>query len=954
LNKFIVALIVFALSCFLTELVQAATLGYQLTNTLAPGSERKPHIEAVRPNIPIKTFTIGKGETITIPVMDLKRHMILDPKVAAILSRTDIDIMVQGDTVGATVILLWTEAGVRSVRIVVTIPKSEIEAQKKVELERSKSYRSKRERSFKFAYSLTHSLLRKNGVPPHVKEAKKLWDHQLTTTGATPLGKLKGKLQWERRKSDSLQDTVTMIRDFQLGLFNTEPRLSWFQGYDMIGGAHFLRQNDFAFPGTRYEGLTIVPSKSRLEEAKRFSMHPFFFIGQERSGSFVDSPSGIKDRKLKDEMLGTGLDFYVWDNAAIKYGFYQRWSGPKSGQGDRGHNITLDFDLPGVHLDGELGIDELDQVAGQVNAKVEKDWFVTEHKWLNVHKRFNTITGAGGGRGNLGYQGRVEISPFEPYFGNDSIQIGLNTSIMKNRLSRNPDRQKQYTSVSSGFFNWHISRTMNLASLFYFDDRRASPSPLLQRGISARLDQNILFKSPWVKSVRLFGSTALDSYRKSVNSPGQNATRYHVGVGTTAQLFWGSVVSAKYLWYRLVEKEVETPPKDRTYPSQLTLEARWSRPIWELPATLDLGFRYVDERETFAAPRQSFTNQDHYGADALLNVRLSQDTTFFIQANALANKSIVGLPREAEFSLLSGLRLNWDSPIVIPRKGRITGYFFQDLNGNGVRDLGEPGIAGKTIMVKGGKNTRTDKKGYYSLSVPEGFIAVEASRDIPEGYFFSTASQKKVEFLKGEDYEINFGITSQVYVRGRAYLDVNENSFFDEGDIGMSGVRFIVDSGQTGLAVGSGLYSILKVLSGSNRIQVDLDSILPGFVTRSPIEKRFEGSSGDVVIFDVIFGAERHVGGYVFNDANGDGGLGLDEVGLEDVIVTLNGHKAVTNHNGRYFIRKLKPGTYTAKIDLNSLPEHYQPTVLEHKIEVPARPLMRQDVHFPVIKRSNE
>jgi len=100
-----------------------------------------------------------------------------------------------------------------------------------------------------------------------------------------------------------------------------------------------------------------------------------------------------------------------------------------------------------------------------------------------------------------------------------------------------------------------------------------------------------------------------------------------------------------------------------------------------------------------------------------------------------------------------------------PGRGRISGYTWNDLNGNGVWDVSsEPGISGVTIILKDRlgnalSSTETSEEtdlGYYLFEDLElgNYIVEEA---VPEGFQATTAISLEVTPRAGEEKQINFG-----------------------------------------------------------------------------------------------------------------------------------------------------------------------------------------------------
>jgi len=171
----------------------------------------------------------------------------------------------------------------------------------------------------------------------------------------------------------------------------------------------------------------------------------------------------------------------------------------------------------------------------------------------------------------------------------------------------------------------------------------------------------------------------------------------------------------------------------------------------------------------------------------------------------------------------------------------ITGTKFNDLNGDGVKDGGEPGLSGWTIAVVGGVyfgnfSTVTDGSGNYSIdSVFTGSHVVGEvvqsgwTRTLPSGagtYAISGISGNFVN-TTGKD----FGNFDNSDVSGIVYRDYNGNGIMDGPDAAMSGVSvdLVVDGGND-VSDGSG-YSF------NGLITVDTVRITTpvGFVISQPL-----------------------------------------------------------------------------------------------------------------------
>jgi hypothetical protein len=169
--------------------------------------------------------------------------------------------------------------------------------------------------------------------------------------------------------------------------------------------------------------------------------------------------------------------------------------------------------------------------------------------------------------------------------------------------------------------------------------------------------------------------------------------------------------------------------------------------------------------------------------------------------------------------------------------GSISGTVFNDINGNGVRDTGEPGLSGWRVFLDADndwawdsteKNFLSDASGNYSLT---GLAAATYSvREVSPSGWSRTASSPNVTLLAGQSATgKNFANFKQASIAGRVYLDANRNSTFDTGDSGLSGVRVFddhnnngaFDTGEAGTTTdGSGNYTLAGLLASTRTIRI--------------------------------------------------------------------------------------------------------------------------------------
>jgi uncharacterized repeat protein (TIGR01451 family) len=115
----------------------------------------------------------------------------------------------------------------------------------------------------------------------------------------------------------------------------------------------------------------------------------------------------------------------------------------------------------------------------------------------------------------------------------------------------------------------------------------------------------------------------------------------------------------------------------------------------------------------------------------------------------------------------------------------IIGRVFDDLNGNGYADDGEPGLPGVRVVTVNGRIITTDDKGRFSVpcaDVPNGTIGANYilkldPKSLPAGYQLTTENPRMVRVTPGKVVKLNFGAQGTRNVQ----LDVRKDAFVSNG-----------------------------------------------------------------------------------------------------------------------------------------------------------------------------
>jgi hypothetical protein len=312
------------------------------------------------------------------------------------------------------------------------------------------------------------------------------------------------------------------------------------------------------------------------------------------------------------------------------------------------------------------------------------------------------------------------------------------------------------------------------------------------------------------------------------------------------------------------------------------------------------------------------------------------------------------------------------SPLVA---GGIAGIVFEDVNGDGVRQAGEPGVNGVQVSITGPNSLSLVLTSGGASSIP-GFYASPPLCDSGtytvevlsgpglNGYQVTTTNPRVVtlNFIPSVDPDgntilvlekkrtVDFAVTKKVCtgsIGDWVWEDTNANGIQDEDERGIAGVTVRLRQGGAVVATTAtdenGFYSFVVACNEDYQVEVET----PAGFTASPANVGDPATDSDASGVLVAMGADDHrtdvdfgftrlclgtIGDFVWLDANRNGVQDAGEAGIEGVEVQLllDGiviRTAITSQNGAYLFEGICAGDYQVRIVPSTLPNGYAPTV---------------------------
>jgi hypothetical protein len=165
-------------------------------------------------------------------------------------------------------------------------------------------------------------------------------------------------------------------------------------------------------------------------------------------------------------------------------------------------------------------------------------------------------------------------------------------------------------------------------------------------------------------------------------------------------------------------------------------------------------------------------------------------------------------------------------------------------------------------------------------------------------------------------------------IEGVAFKDYNYDGLRQNDEPAVEGIKILLGKERSEITDNLGEYRFSKVRARKAYISLDTSTIPAGFVLTTPSSQEVGVSQAGVVEVNFGLASRTEISGIIFEDTDNNGKFDGKDKGLKNVEIFLeDGTKTLTNEAGRYNFGKAKVGKHTLKLDLNSLPSNYMPTI---------------------------
>ncbi|MBT0653284.1 SdrD B-like domain-containing protein [Geomobilimonas luticola] len=223
-------------------------------------------------------------------------------------------------------------------------------------------------------------------------------------------------------------------------------------------------------------------------------------------------------------------------------------------------------------------------------------------------------------------------------------------------------------------------------------------------------------------------------------------------------------------------------------------------------------------------PHQFYLNGDiRYNSSQIEN---------FTSTNASILQFTLGLTRRFGWGEGAGGPVSGQGTgVALAEVGDIEGYVYQDLNHNGKRDPGEPGLPHVTVFLEDNSKAVTDKEGRYRFSnAAAGIHIVKLNeRELDASINLLADASRRVEVKLRETTHVDYPVSYSGSLKGKVLIDANDNSVADGADTPLPDILvYLADSRTNTFSDADGNFALENLLPGRYEVRIDTTGLPEG------------------------------------------------------------------------------------------------------------------------------
>jgi len=636
--------------------------------------------------------------------------------------------------------------------------------------------------------------------------------------GETPYGKLDSSVNFY------MFEDSTEATGYGVGLTNGQ--FGNFKDFTIRGFDTSKQFSDLSLPGRYFRGV-LFESPAFDNKIQYTVLH-----GQDLATYDYLAPGGTVLRKSYIE--GARIMFSPEYDQTYAVNYARGWGEmrPKEFK-DRVYSVEAQKMFDRTTLYSELAYDESDLGYNLRADHQEANW---KGSWQlrDVDKNFYTISGSPSGQGQLG-------TLLNWQWQGEKVTMDTFLDLYRDRLNLNPAHPDAVNADFNTNASIPLTEDASWRTSFYYTD---TPGLLTTRQ-DFRLGNTFMNSWDIVENRPIsyfFGHNYQRS--RSMTTPGAEYDRNSLNAGFRLPLVGRLSYFLNYEYSWVTDISTNTSGQPQVLNTGLNYSYRLTKSLSGYAGVI-----YRDEENTDNV-KSFLAGEDSIAGSVGLTYQPKRDFQLFMDGN-VRDVWAENPAREPylEANLHFGLKSRWDLPFSWSPSGMVQGTIFKDNNGNGIKEPGEPGIAGVKVKV-GEKTLTTDAQGQYKRGVRAQKVLVSVEVDsVPEGYVFSRQITKEIFIQQGKTQTANFGLTVNSGIYGVIYYDANKNGALDSEDTFISKVNITLDGTETATTDAEGSFNFSNIQPGQHHVSVDLNSIPMEYLPLIKLDQMVDVAEGTTYLF---------------------------------------------------------------------------------------------------------
>ncbi|MDH5580283.1 MAG: Ig-like domain-containing protein, partial [Bdellovibrionales bacterium] len=232
-----------------------------------------------------------------------------------------------------------------------------------------------------------------------------------------------------------------------------------------------------------------------------------------------------------------------------------------------------------------------------------------------------------------------------------------------------------------------------------------------------------------------------------------------------------------------------------------------------------------------------------------------------------------------------------EAPLPVYAFKTVTIHVYEDLDGDGSFDEGEPSLNGSSVLFDGTNAGTITSNGSITLDVYDTGQHIIKHESWAAGYIPSSNIEIAINHVIGATNIVHFGLVRAGEISGIVFVDKDGDTSKDSGEGTLAGASITVENEAGDVVAGpsvtgdDGLFRFTGLSPNTKYYVKEVNPSGYGSTSNDEVSVSFGSGSSSVVNFGDV--EQGQISGFVFSDDNRNGRVDSGEQGLANVMVTI-------------------------------------------------------------------